>query len=137
MVPFGSVPWRPWRPICIRVTRLSSEHTTWSHLHGSGSDQPRDSGGSREVRRASIAGASGEAGWEWTQRMSEKERNPHREMGKVLSFVKWVWLLLLFLMAAVWVVECGGVLFAKEREERKGRDGDGRCGGMAWRGVRE
>ncbi|GMP53876.1 hypothetical protein CsSME_00019209 [Camellia sinensis var. sinensis] len=31
------VAWRFWCPIWIRVTRLSSEQTTWFQLHGSGS----------------------------------------------------------------------------------------------------
>ena len=67
------------------MTRLESEHVTCVHLHGFGSDHPRDSGGLRASLRESIAEASGEVGCEWVRRM--RERNPYRKMGKVLSFV--------------------------------------------------
>lgn len=40
------------------MTRLSSEHETWVHLHGSGSDQPSERGGLRLFFRVCMMEAS-------------------------------------------------------------------------------
>lgn len=76
------MPWRPECPIWIRVTRLAPVQTTWVHLHGSGSDHPRDGGGFRVFLRESIADTSpSESALENSRRERRRRRN-----GKALCF---------------------------------------------------